>query len=80
MTFSTFLSLPNQVSFLYIYQKVYPLTLESVDDEDEDDEFDIMTDEETDAELEHGTEEHSDVLHPDMVTLLLFLTTKKSKH
>lgn len=58
---------------------------EEDDDEDEEDvygeqdhgqqaqDFDIMTDEETDAELDHSSsqqhEEHHDVIHPDMVCL-----------
>lgn len=44
---------------------------EEEEDEEEDIEvdFDTITDEETDAELEQhvNTEEHHDVIHPDMV-------------
>lgn len=46
---------------------------EDDDDEEEDgeEEYDIMTDEETDAELDQNHEEHHDVIHPDMVRGIL---------
>jgi serine/threonine-protein phosphatase 2A regulatory subunit B' len=60
------------------YNFSFPSTSAYDDDEDEEDEdvvedFGIVTDEETDAELEQhvNNEEHHDVIHPDMVKIVL---------
>lgn len=64
---------------------------EEEEEEEEDDayedhnqqaqDFDIMTDEETDAELDHSSsqqhEEHHDVIHPDMVSTQMIVWQPK---